>query len=74
MDSIDLIKSKSIRGLSTPPCLESKKDDAAINIAEICFPLQKTKKQENQIHGPYCDERELQRKQLALVERGERIA
>lgn len=43
MDSIDLIKSKSIRGLSTPPCLELKKYDDAINIAEICFPLQKPK-------------------------------
>lgn len=47
MDSIDLIKSKSIRGFSTPLFLKLKKDDGAINTAEVFFFL--SKKQEKQL-------------------------
>lgn len=38
-------------------------------LLRFVFPSKKPKKQENQIHGPYCDERDLQRKQLACWKR-----
>lgn len=38
-------------------------------LLRFVFPSKKPKKQENQIHGPYCDERDLQRKQFACWKR-----